>query len=107
MRRYPEWATYVGDHRYGDRLHDATPATRAAEFAAARAALAAAQAIRRDALAPQDQVSLDVFLDGTRRNLSFEPFAGYRSMSLGALGGYPVRLRRPARRQSGGHARPG
>ena len=88
MRRYPEWATYVGDHRYGDRLHDATPATRAAEFAAARAALAAAQAIRRDALSAQDQVSLDVFLDGKTRNLSFEPFAGYRSMSLGALGGF-------------------
>ena len=88
MRRHPEYATYVGDHRYGDRLHDATPATRAAEFAAARESLAAAQAIRRDALSPQDQVSLDVFLDGQKRNLSFEPFVGYRSMSLGALGGF-------------------
>ena len=88
MRRYPEYATYVGDHRYGDRLHDATPATRAAEFASARESLAAAQAIRRDALSPQDQVSLDVFLDGTKRNLSFEPFVGYSSMSLGALGGF-------------------
>ena len=88
MRRYPEYATYVGDHRYGDRLHDATPATRTAEFAAARAALAEAQAIRRELLSPLDQVSLDVFLDGTTRDLSFEPFAGYRSMSLGALGGF-------------------
>ena len=88
MRRYPDYATYVGDHRYGDRLYDATPATRAAEFAAARAALAQAQAIRRDALSPPDQVSLDVFIDGTKRDLSFEPFAGYRSMSLGARGGF-------------------
>ena len=26
MRTYPEWATYVGDSRYGDRLYDASPA---------------------------------------------------------------------------------
>ena len=88
MRRHPEYATYVGDHRYGDRLHDATPATRAAEFAAAHESLAAAQSIRRDALSPQDQVSLDVFQHRTKRALSFEPFVGYRSMSLGALGGF-------------------
>ena len=88
MRRYPEWATYVGDHRYGDRLYDATPAAVAAEFAAARASLAAAQAIRREALSPQDQVSLDVFQHRTKRALSFEPFVGYRSLSLGALGGF-------------------
>ena len=88
MRRYPEWATFVGDHRYGDRLYDATPAARAAEFDSAREALAQAQAIRRDALTAQDQVSLDVFMHGLQRSLSFEPFVGYRSMSLGALGGF-------------------
>jgi uncharacterized protein (DUF885 family) len=88
MRRYPEWATFVGDHRYGDRLYDATPAALAAEFDSAREALAQAQAIRRDALAPQDQVSLDVFMHRLQRALSFEPFVGYRSLSLGALGGF-------------------
>ncbi len=88
MRRDPEYATYVGDHRYGDRLYDATPATRTAELAAARASLMAAQTIRREALAPQDQVSLDVFIDAITRTLSFEPFAGYRSMSLGARSGF-------------------
>ncbi len=39
MRRYPEWATYVGDHRYGDRLRDASPEAIAADYAAARRAL--------------------------------------------------------------------
>ena len=24
MRRYPEWATYIGDNRYGDKLFEAT-----------------------------------------------------------------------------------
>ena len=26
MRTHPEWATYSGDHRHGDRLHDASAA---------------------------------------------------------------------------------
>ncbi|MBC8057724.1 MAG: hypothetical protein H7Y61_14210, partial [Rhizobiales bacterium] len=30
MQRYPQYATYVGDHRYGDRLEDASPAASAA-----------------------------------------------------------------------------
>ena len=88
MRRYPEWATYVGDHRYGDRLYDATPATRAAEFESARQSLARAEAIRRDALSPVDQISLELFMHDQRDSLRFEPFVAYRSMSLGALGGF-------------------
>ncbi len=43
MRTYPEWATFVGDHRYGDRLHDASPAVIAAEYARLRLALALAR----------------------------------------------------------------
>jgi hypothetical protein len=35
MRRYPEWATYVGDHRYGDRLYDASPANEADAYTTA------------------------------------------------------------------------
>ena len=30
MQRYPNWATYVGDPRHGDRLHDASPEAEAA-----------------------------------------------------------------------------
>ena len=36
MQTYPEWATFVGDHRYGDRLHDASPAAIAAGKRAVR-----------------------------------------------------------------------
>jgi uncharacterized protein (DUF885 family) len=88
MQLYPEWATYVGDHRYGDRLRDASPEAIAADYAAARRALQAAQGIRRDALAAKDQVSLDIFIYQLEEHLRFEAFRGYRSMSIGALGGF-------------------
>ncbi|MEO6407920.1 MAG: DUF885 domain-containing protein [Burkholderiaceae bacterium] len=88
MRTYPEWATYVGDPRYGDRLYDASPAAVAAEFASSREALTRARAIRRDALSALDRSSLDVFIHQTEDGLRYEPFVGFRSMSLGALGGF-------------------
>jgi len=88
MQLYPEYATYLGDARYGDRLHDASLATRAADDAAVHSALAQAQAIRREALAPKDQVSLDIFIYKLQEQLRFQPFVGARSMSLGAIGGF-------------------
>ena len=88
MQTYPEWATFVGDHRYGDRLHDASPAAIAAEFDAARQALAQARAIPRQDLSARDRTSLDIFVHGLEERLRTEPFVGYRSMSLGALGGF-------------------
>jgi len=88
MQLYPEWATYVGDHRYGDRLRDASPEAIAADYAAARRTLKAAQGIRRDALAAKDRISLDIFIYQLEEHLRFEAFRGYRSMSIGALGGF-------------------
>jgi uncharacterized protein (DUF885 family) len=88
MKTYPEWATYLGDHRYGDRLADASREAVAAEYTTARRDLAAARAIRREGLSPQDRVSLDIFVLQLEEHLRFEPFVGFRSMSLGALGGF-------------------
>jgi uncharacterized protein (DUF885 family) len=88
MRTYPEWATFSGDHRHGDRLHDASAPAIAAEFAHSRAALAQARGISREALSEPDAVSLDVFIHQAEDGLASEPFVGFRSMSLGALGGF-------------------
>ena len=88
MKTYPEWATFTGDNRYGDRLHDASREAIAAEFAATRRTLADAQAIRREGLSAKDQVSLDIFIYQLNEALRFEPFVGFRSMSLGALDGF-------------------
>jgi uncharacterized protein (DUF885 family) len=88
MRRHPGWATAMGDKRYGDRLQDASPEAEAAEFAAARQQLAAAQAIRREALSAKDRTSLDIFIHQLQDDLLFEPLVGVRRMSLGALWGF-------------------
>lgn len=90
MKTYPEWATSVGDHRYGDRLTDASPEAISANFAATRRTLDRAAAIERAALSPVDRASLDVFVHELRDDLRFEPFVGYRSMSLGSQGGFHV-----------------
>ena len=88
MRRHPEWATYLGDKRYGDRLYDASAENEADDFAEARRFLRQAEAVDRGALDAKDRVSLDLFIFDLRDKLSFEPMVGWRRMSLGAIGGF-------------------
>lgn len=88
MRVFPEWATSVGDHRYGDRFRDASSAGIAAMFEGARRDLAQYRTIRREALSARDRISLDVVVHSIEDNLRMEPFVGFRSMSMGALGGF-------------------
>jgi uncharacterized protein (DUF885 family) len=86
-RAYPEWSTYRGDHRFNDRLGDASPAGRAAQDAQTRRWLAEARRIARGRLGTADRISLDLFIDNQERAIAMMPFAGYRSMLIGALGG--------------------
>ena len=86
--RYPEWATWRGDDRYGDRLNNRSPTQQAANRARVRQELAQAREIDRGALNSKDKVSLDMFVEMRETNLSFEPMVGYRRMTLGALGGF-------------------
>ena len=84
---FPEWATFRGDHRLGDRLTDVSPAARAAQDAATQRWLDEARTIDRGKLAPTDRVSLDLFIADHERRVALIPFAGYRSLSIGALHG--------------------
>lgn len=86
-RRFPEWATYRGDHRFGDRLTDASPEAQAERDEAVRRFLAQAQAIAPEALSPQDRISRELFIEAQQRQLEQAAFPGWRSMSLRALGG--------------------
>ena len=88
MQRYPQWASYVGDRRYGDRLEDASPEAEAAGYAETRRQQVAALAIPRAGLSATDATSLDLFLHQLDDSLRFEPLVGYRRLSLGAIGGF-------------------
>ena len=88
MRRYPEWATTLGDNRYGDRLFDASPEAESADYARVRAQLDSGKAIARDRLSDADRVSLDIFVYEQEMQLRMERFVGFRRMTLGAQGGF-------------------
>lgn len=91
-QRFPEFATYRGDYRYNDRLSDASPEAVAAFDRQTRDWLAQAQAIPRERLSPTDSVSLDMFIGARRREVALQAFPGYRSLSLGALGGVQTQV---------------
>jgi uncharacterized protein (DUF885 family) len=78
MRESPLFATMTGDHRFDDRLPSMTPADLERRAAAARGQLATLQAIEREALAPQDRVSYDMFERDLRRDLARHQFRSWR-----------------------------
>jgi uncharacterized protein (DUF885 family) len=86
-RQFPEWATYRGDHRYGDRLADMSAPAIAARDEQLKQRAAQARAIDRAALNSTDRVSLDMFIDNLQRQLDVAALPGWRTMSLRALGG--------------------
>ncbi|MDP1998859.1 MAG: DUF885 domain-containing protein [Rhodoferax sp.] len=86
-QRFPEGATYRGDHRFGDRLTDQSPPARAAYDAQVLQWLQQARAIRREALSATDRVSLDLFITDREHEVEEQAFAGYRSLRMGSLGG--------------------
>jgi uncharacterized protein (DUF885 family) len=86
-RTLPEFATYRGDHRFGDRLSDASEAGQAQRERDIAGFLAEARAIARDKLGGTDRVSLDLFIDNQQRFLEQAAFPAARGMTLRALGG--------------------
>jgi uncharacterized protein (DUF885 family) len=86
-RDFPEWATYRGDHRFGDKLTDMSAAAIAARDARVQSTLAEARAIRRERLSAADRVSLDLFIERAQRSVEMAAFPAYRTLSLRALGG--------------------
>jgi uncharacterized protein (DUF885 family) len=86
-RTLPEFATYRGDHRYGDRLSDGSEAGIAQRERELGAFLAEARAIPRERLGSTERVSLDLFIDGQQRFLDMAAYPAARGMTLRALGG--------------------
>jgi uncharacterized protein (DUF885 family) len=90
LRASPERATFRGDHRWGDRLVDASPEAQAPRDAAVRGYLAEALALQQQAggqLGAQDRLSLALFIEQQQRQVEQMAFPAWRTMSLRALGG--------------------
>lgn len=87
MRNIPERATFFGDHRFDDRLTDASPAAVAQREAHAREMLARIQRTPRAALQGEDRVSYDVFLHQQRIEVEAQRFPVLHTRVLSAING--------------------
>src|SRR5215471_19744659 len=74
LQHYPEFATYLGDARYNDRLTDLSPEAIERAKAHEREMLARIQNIDRKALSGQDVISYDLFLLDKQRNVEGQQF---------------------------------
>jgi uncharacterized protein (DUF885 family) len=92
MRTFPEWATYVGDHRYGDRLNDRSLQAEDTYFAYARDRLARLRAIDRAKLSSNDRVSYDILVRDTMEWIESEAHRGMRTQAVNAVGGLHLRF---------------
>ena len=91
-RTFPEFASYRGDHRFGDRLADASAGAIAQRDAEVARFLADARAVQRSKLGATDRVSLDMFIDAQQRQVESAAFPAARGMTLRALGGPQTQL---------------
>ena len=91
-RRFPEWGSFRGDHRHGDRLSDPSLEAEQDFDRQVRGWLAEARTIARARLGAEDRISLDMFISLNQRLVEQQAHPGLRTMTLGALGGVHNRL---------------
>jgi uncharacterized protein (DUF885 family) len=84
LRLYPEQATRSGEHRYGDRLNDASAEGLAAQDAWWRSQQQLAQALNRQRLSAADQTSLDLLQHQADDQVQLQRFDGWRTMNVSA-----------------------
>ena len=77
LQENPVTASLYGDRRYNDRWGQLTLTAIEASHQADQADLEAARRIDRNALAPADQLNLDLFIDQMQQRIQAHPFAQY------------------------------
>ena len=86
--RFPEWATWRGDHRFGERFTDNSPEGRAAHDAWVREWLREIQAVPPQALSATDRVSRELFIHDYTEDVRLQAYPGWRSRSLVSQWGF-------------------
>ncbi|HYD82210.1 MAG TPA: DUF885 domain-containing protein [Paucimonas sp.] len=92
MRHQPEYATYVGDKRYNDRLSDTSLAASLAANAHQRDMLEQARRIDRNGLSVQERISLDLFLYEKTKAVEAAQFYEYMPQPITHLDGIHIAL---------------
>ena len=82
MRSFPEWATFSGDHRYGDQLEDDSKAADTTRLARNQALLAELRGIDRQQLAGTDRVSYDMLVRETKQWVAGAAFPGLNTLAI-------------------------
>ncbi|PTT81321.1 DUF885 domain-containing protein, partial [Pelomonas sp. HMWF004] len=86
-RAAPEWASLRGDLRFNDKLADRSAPALAARDAMARDLLARARKVNASTLGETDRTSLALFQHRYEQEVALQGFAGWRTLTLGTLGG--------------------
>jgi uncharacterized protein (DUF885 family) len=92
MEDEPEYATRVGDHRYDDRLEDASPTAIARRDAHAREWLATLHTIRPDALEGEDRISYGFALQQAQLDVDYQRFPVLHTRVISAMDGLQLGL---------------
>lgn len=87
MRNYPEFATEYGDHRFDDKLNDASPEAADRADAHAREMLAKARAIAREQLQGEERVSYDIFMHRISDQVEGQKFPVLRTRVISSIDG--------------------
>ena len=74
MREFPEWASYVGDHRFNDRLTDISPAAVNRRQAYQQALFKRLTAVAPVGLSDEDRLSREIRLWSLERELAEDRF---------------------------------
>jgi uncharacterized protein (DUF885 family) len=88
LQEHPEYATFVGDERYNDRLSEQTPAADARRKAHAKALLAELKRFDAARLNTQDRISRDLMVEDLELQARID--ALYGDLPFSGLGGWTI-----------------
>ena len=92
MQQSPEFATSLGDHRYDDRLTDASPEAVARRHEHERAQLKALKRVDVDVLTGEDRISYDFALQDAQLAVDWQRFPAMDTRVLSAKDGVQLDL---------------
>ena len=92
MQQFPEYATAVGDHRYDDKLTDASPEAVTRREEHDRAQLKALKRIDIEVLTGEDRISYDFALQNAQLAVDWQRFPAMNTRVISAKDGVQLNL---------------